>query len=119
MQIHIKVVSRDKLDEGRQLLLSVIKNHLCIHQTEDISVFVMIITIRNNHGSYIICYISVCFFLYKYIDQYKKNQTILVEENFTWNSQWSLVACGEPRFIFKVGFWACGRASTTTLYKMI
>ena len=65
--------------------------------------FVMIITIRNNHGSYIICYISVCLFLYKYIDQYKKNQTILVEENFTWNSQWSLVAYGEPRFIFKGG----------------
>ena len=65
--------------------------------------FVMIMTIHNNHGSYIICYISVCFFLYKYIDQYKKNQTILVEENFTWNSQWSLVACGEPRFIFKGG----------------
>ena len=37
-------------------------------QMEDTLVFVMIMTIRNDHGSYIICHISVSFFLYKYID---------------------------------------------------
>ena len=40
-------------------------------QMEDTLVFVMIMTIRNDHGSYIICHISVSFFLYIYIDSYK------------------------------------------------